>query len=91
MSRVNSFKISALHYGTWKLAPVMYATKLVKHFIYFNSNLQCNPSSPESYAYIHLLLQGLFENFDDLFVTGGSGGTTLGLAIANYLTGQKLK
>ena len=37
------------------------------------------------------LFQGVAENFDDLVVAVGSGGTVFGLALANYLTGSKLK
>ena len=33
----------------------------------------------------------LTESFDDLVVACGSGGSIAGLAIGNYLTGQKLK
>ena len=35
--------------------------------------------------------QGLHENFDDVVVAVGSGGTLCGLAVANHLTGSKLK
>ena len=38
-----------------------------------------------------LIEQGLFEHFDDIVVTVGSGGTTCGLALSNYLTGSKVK
>ena len=37
------------------------------------------------------LFQGVAENFDDLVVAVGSGGTVFGLALANYLTGSKLR
>lgn len=37
------------------------------------------------------MLQNVLENFDDIVVTAGSGGTASGIAIANYLTGSKLK
>ena len=50
------------------------------------------------YCFVHavlltqtLLLQGLHDQFDDVVVAIGSGGTLCGLAIANYLTGSKLK
>ena len=35
--------------------------------------------------------QNLLENFDDIVITVGSGGSAAGIAIANYLTGSKLK
>ncbi|KAL4227590.1 hypothetical protein ACF0H5_013033 [Mactra antiquata] len=38
-----------------------------------------------------LLSQGLHEQFDDIVFACGSGGTAGGLAIANYLTGNKLR
>ena len=31
------------------------------------------------------------EKFDDILLPIGSGGTACGLAVANYLTGSKLK
>jgi len=31
------------------------------------------------------------EQFDDLVIATGSGGTGTGLAVANYLTGSKLR
>ena len=31
------------------------------------------------------------DNFDDIVMAVGSGGTATGIAIANYLTGSKLK
>ena len=37
------------------------------------------------------MFQNLLENFDDIVMTAGSGGTAAGIAIANYLTGSKLK
>ena len=44
------------------------------------------------YTFIHLLtIQGLVERFDDIVVAVGSGGTVCGLALANHLTGAKLK
>ena len=36
-------------------------------------------------------MQGVLENFDDIVMPVGSGGTVCGVAIANYLTGSKLK
>ena len=36
-------------------------------------------------------IQKVLDNFDDIVVTVGSGGTASGIAIANYLTGSKLK
>ena len=36
-------------------------------------------------------LQGVHENFDDVVIAVGSGGSAGGLAIANYLTGSKIK
>lgn len=38
-----------------------------------------------------IMFQNLLENFDDIVMTVGSGGTAAGIAIANYLTGSKLK
>ncbi|XP_045215998.1 uncharacterized protein LOC123566167 [Mercenaria mercenaria] len=38
-----------------------------------------------------LLSQGVQENFDDIVFACGSGGTAGGLAIANFLTGSKLR
>ena len=37
------------------------------------------------------LFQGILDNFDDIFVASGSGGTIGGLALANYLNGSPLK
>ena len=34
---------------------------------------------------------GATENFDDIVVAAGSGDTICGLALANYLTGSKVK
>lgn len=42
-------------------------------------------------AWNEMIDQNLLENFDDIFVTCGSGGTAAGIAISNYLTGSKLK
>lgn len=48
-----------------------------------------------SWGYIEtfheLMDEGALENFDDIVVATGSGGTICGLAIANYLTGLKIK
>lgn len=38
-----------------------------------------------------LLNQQVHENFDDIVLAIGSGGSTAGIAIANFLTGGKLK
>ena len=35
--------------------------------------------------------EGALDSFDDIVVATGSGGTVCGLAIANYLTGLKVK
>ena len=40
---------------------------------------------------IFYMFQNLLENFDDIVITVGSGGSAAGIAIANYLTGSKLK
>ncbi|XP_060563032.1 uncharacterized protein LOC132722540 [Ruditapes philippinarum] len=37
-----------------------------------------------------LLQQGLHDRFDDIVVTVATGGTSLGLAVANFITGSKL-
>ena len=37
------------------------------------------------------LMQGVLENFSDIFLAAGSTGTACGLAVANYLTGSKVK
>lgn len=40
----------------------------------------------------HLLfVQGVLDDFDDVFVAAGCVGTASALAISNYLTGSKLK
>ena len=36
-------------------------------------------------------LQGVLQNFDDIVMAVGSGGTLGGLAISNYLTGSRLR
>ena len=38
-----------------------------------------------------LPLQGLHERFTDVVIASGSSGSVTGLAIANYLTGSKLR
>ncbi|XP_066267865.1 uncharacterized protein [Branchiostoma lanceolatum] len=42
-------------------------------------------------AFQELMEQGVLERFDDLVLTVGSGGTTCGLCVANYLTGSKIR
>lgn len=42
-------------------------------------------------AWEELRGQGALDDIDDVIVTFGSGGTTGGLAIGNYLTGSKVK
>ena len=42
-------------------------------------------------AFQELVTQGVLENFDDIVVATGSGGTICGLAVGNYLTGMKVK
>ena len=42
-------------------------------------------------AFQELVHQGVLENFDDIVVTTGSGGTVCGLVVGNYLTGMKVK
>ena len=37
------------------------------------------------------MFQKLLENYDDIVISVGSGGRAAGTAIANYLTGSKLK
>ena len=43
------------------------------------------------FTWIRDITQGVLEDYDDLFVAAGSAGTICGLAIANCLTGRKLK
>ena len=40
---------------------------------------------------LFLIFQNLLEDVDDIVITVGSGGSAAGIAIANYLTGSKLK
>ena len=42
-------------------------------------------------AFRELMTQGVLEDFDDIVVPTGSGGTICGLAVGNYLTGMKVK
>ncbi|XP_003383708.1 PREDICTED: bifunctional D-cysteine desulfhydrase/1-aminocyclopropane-1-carboxylate deaminase, mitochondrial-like [Amphimedon queenslandica] len=42
-------------------------------------------------AFKEMIDQGLFDNFDDIVVCLGAGGTACGIGVANYLTGSKLK
>ena len=42
-------------------------------------------------AFRELMDEGVLDNFDDIVVATGSGGTICGLAVANYLTGLKVK
>lgn len=42
-------------------------------------------------AFQELIEQNALDNFDDIVVAIGSGGTASGIAIANYLTGFKLR
>lgn len=42
-------------------------------------------------AFRELVDEGVLDNFDDIVVPTGSGGTICGLAVANYLTGSKIK
>ncbi len=37
------------------------------------------------------LPQGVLEDFDDIIMATGSGGTLCGLAIGNHLTGSRIK
>lgn len=51
------------------------------------------PVLPTRYieAWQEMMDQGVLDNFDDVIVASGSGGTAAALAIANHLTGGKLK
>ena len=42
-------------------------------------------------AFVVPNFQGLHSNFDDIVIAVGSGGTLCGLAVANYLTGSKVR
>jgi len=42
-------------------------------------------------AFEEMISQNLLEDFDDIVMAAGTGGTCSGIAIANYLTGSKLK
>ena len=41
--------------------------------------------------FILIFIQNVLEDYDDIVVTVGSGGTASGIAVGNYLTGSKLK
>ena len=43
------------------------------------------------YNFAYLFVKNVHDLFDDVVVAVGSGGTACGLAIANYLTGSRLK
>ena len=38
-----------------------------------------------------IYIQNVLEDYDDIVVTACTGGTAADIAIANYLTGSKLK
>ena len=40
--------------------------------------------------FILIFIQNVLEDYDDIVVTVGSGGTASGIAIGNYLTGSIL-
>ncbi|XP_071949708.1 uncharacterized protein [Antedon mediterranea] len=42
-------------------------------------------------AWSELMQQGVIDRFDDIAVAVGSAGTATGLAVANYLTGSRLR
>ena len=42
-------------------------------------------------AFREMMDQDLYENFEDVVVATGSGGTISGLAVANYLTGSRIR
>lgn len=42
-------------------------------------------------AFREMMEQGVLENFDDIVLATGSGGTLGGIVIGNYLTGSKVK
>ena len=42
-------------------------------------------------AFRELQEQGALEQFTDIAVATGSGGTICGIAVANYLTGSRVK
>ncbi|XP_060598833.1 uncharacterized protein LOC132752517 [Ruditapes philippinarum] len=70
----------------------------MQHFISdaYKEKCYCIPSGGATgkavYAFItlfeELLQQGLHERFDDIVLTVGTGGTSLGVAVANSLTGS---
>lgn len=44
------------------------------------------------YIYQHFISpQGVLENFDDIVLCAGTAGTCGAVAVANYLTGSKIK
>jgi len=42
-------------------------------------------------SFVELIQQDVFERFDDIVVSTSSGGTLAGLAVANCLTGERLR
>ena len=42
-------------------------------------------------AFRELLEEGVPSKFDDIVVATGSGGTICGLAVANYLSGSRIR
>ena len=57
-------------------------------------NRVCKQSKGHDSCYVcynSISMQGVLEEFDDLFVAAGSAGTICGLAIAKYLSGAKIK
>jgi len=42
-------------------------------------------------SFIELMNQGVLSKYDDIVLATGSGGTLAGLAVGNYLTGEKLR
>ncbi|XP_003383705.1 PREDICTED: bifunctional D-cysteine desulfhydrase/1-aminocyclopropane-1-carboxylate deaminase, mitochondrial-like [Amphimedon queenslandica] len=52
-----------------------------------------NPTGAWGYieAFQEMIDQGILENFDDIVMCAGTGGTALGIGLASYLTGSKLK
>lgn len=53
--------------------------------------MQCIVGQMCNFTDNSLCFQGLHEQFDDVVVAVGSGGSLCGLALANYLTGSKLR
>ncbi len=54
-------------------------------------DLQRIPLILQVHYYQVISPQGLFDRFDDIVMAAGTGGTVAGLAIANYLTGSKVR